>query len=936
MLNNLRSLVIRIATLLKGKVDKVPNKSLVSDTLITKLGTLENITQVEVTNDKKIKLTKSDGSNIESNAISGIGGNYLPLTGGTIDPSDSLSGIGIRINRGSSNISGIHLGGEPNSTSGLSEGEYYLLRSSDSKLTIRTMSGSNILDIAAFNKDTTKFNTSVQVGDMSTDRGISLSNTGFIGLRRYTFHITGDNGVGSIVDTLGRIKISSPSTIDFKKYGGGVVDPNFTFDFDKNKLSFNQGGYIHKGYLVGGYSRQPDSSYNINPIYAIGEDFKPTDSSTAGRFYGIGYTFKTSPIINSTDLGFNVPFDFNWTFYVAVDGKAKIALSGNTGDSLQAGNSYAKGFIKKDKDDNYVLLAGGGAKLLSEIGSSSQADWNTLQNKPNLDFLPLTGGAINPGNVTGYKEGIRINKATNNWSILTLGTEGTSGIQSGAWVISRNPNGEFQIGPNSDTDSGLRFTTDTSYWKGSRIATDAIIGSYDKYYGRSKNHLGILMSNFSGAVDYYKPHPIFTLSKSHLPTETTLGNMYGIGYTVGDRNSNSLVKSLNPESGTESHWGLYGTENGVPKWFLSGSGHITAEKGYKTKDGDGNMFPTLDGGTPYLGKRQITTIDLTDLPQDRYYLTYTTGTTQDRYHTIIQSVLWNSGTPSWKTHSSGFSFFIEFEYTGSGWGTIDPQVRCTKLHYMHSSVPPAIKLGHSIQSSTQYIYLRGGGKYHFHTTSMKGDRAEWKCDKVTTGLKALEGGVNLDQVSIYEDRHLIISTDMFSVWKENYQNRGYISTGDKGFETYDLMLTTGANKANMFANTSNEVTVASSLVPGAYTRLFAKGYKAVNYQNNPFLLLSNGEVSTYNPVAGDINGSWSYNNTWKNNLIYVNVPCNVALDNLENYTGLSFINRHTGTTTFSGPFTFRYIGATSFQGGYGTSCTVNRYGNEVFVHVNKV
>lgn len=379
MLNNLRSLVIRIATLLKGKVDKVPNKSLVSDTLITKLGTLENITQVEVTNDKKIKLTKSDGSNIESNAISGIGGNYLPLTGGTIDPSDSLSGIGIRINRGSSNISGIHLGGEPNSTSGLSEGEYYLLRSSDSKLTIRTMSGSNILDITEFNKDTAKFNTSVQVGDMSTDRGISLSNTGFIGLRRYTFHITGDNGVGSIVDTLGRIKISSPSTIDFKKYGSGEVDPNFTFDFDKNKLSFNQGGYIHKGYLVGGedavHGRSQD---HINPIYALDENFRPRDKTTPGNFYGIGYAWYESSIINPRDLGFDLPNDrTGYVFYVANNGRSKIAMSGFSGDTYQAGNSHAEGFVKKGGSDNYVLLAGGGMKLLSEIGQSS--DINTLK-----------------------------------------------------------------------------------------------------------------------------------------------------------------------------------------------------------------------------------------------------------------------------------------------------------------------------------------------------------------------------------------------------------------------------------------------------------------------------------------------------------------------------------------------------------------------------
>lgn len=875
MLENLKILVVRIATLLKGKVDKESGKSLVSDTLITKLEGLEKVTSSEYLADNKLKLTLSDNSTV-------ITSNTLNLNG-----------------------------------------------------YVQKETGKGLIDLALAN-------TISQKVDKVPGKGLLKSE------------------IASNLETNWNQFVTAT-----KKYPTAIAITGT--DTKKLVLTLNDSTTLESQWV----------------------DLKGSDVDFSGA--GFDKTTGVFKINNSTQF--------------SIDGRYRL---------LSAKIPWAD-----------IEGAPAGLTLPSWVGATKPTySWSEITNKPYLDFLPLTGGTINPGNVTDFREGIRINKAADNWSVLTLGTTGDHGMQSGAWALLRNPSGEFQIGPNSEANSGLRLSSDTAYWKGSRIATDEIIKSYDKYYGRSANHLGALTSVFSGVSDYYKPHLIFTLSKDYLPTETTLGNMYGIGYTVGDNNPNSLVGSLNPEKGTsESHWGLYGTENGFPKWFLSGSGHIVAEKGFKTKDGNPNMFPTLDGGTPYLGKRQITTIDLTDLPQDRYYLTYTTGTTQDRYQTIIQSVLWNSGTPSWKTHPSGFSFFIEFEYTGGGWGTINPQLRCTKHHYMHTSVPPAIRIGHAIQSSTQYIYLRGGGKYHFHTTSIKGDKVEWKCDKVTTGLKTFEGADNLDQVSTYEDRHVIISTDMFSIWKANYQNRGYVSTGIKGFEAYEIMLSTGDNRANLFANTSNEVSFASELVPGAYTNLFAKGYKVVNEDTKERTLLSNGttgkdpfidrweqyELSntnlssfrnlptgmyrvavpgeggcmavfrtnssasaiflyapTYqshrlrynwsvdqnrwgspnfkelayledvNRPGADINGSWNYTTDWVNNLIYVNAPCNVALDALADFTGLSFINRHNGTTTFSGPFTFRYLGATSFQGAYGTSCTVNRRGSEIFVHINKL
>ena len=103
------------------------------------------------------------------------------------------------------------------------------------------------------------------------------------------------------------------------------------------------------------------------------------------------------------------------------------------------------------------------------------------------------------------------------------------------------------------------------------------------------------------------------------------------------------------------------------------------------------------------------------------------------------------------------------------------------------------------------------------------------------------------------------------------------------------------------------------------------------------LLLSDGSTEGYSQTTGEIFGNWGYTNVWKNNLIYIINPCEVNLNNLENFTGLCFINLHNGTTTFSANgINFIYLGAPSFQGNRGTSCTVNRRHNEIFVHVNKI
>jgi len=90
----------------------------------------------------------------------------------------------------------------------------------------------------------------------------------------------------------------------------------------------------------------------------------------------------------------------------------------------------ADGFIKNGSSNDYVLLAGGGTKALSEFssgGGSSSVDWSNVQNKPTnvsaftndagyltshqslAGYLPLTGGTLTgPLTTSGTTQGIQL------------------------------------------------------------------------------------------------------------------------------------------------------------------------------------------------------------------------------------------------------------------------------------------------------------------------------------------------------------------------------------------------------------------------------------------------------------------------------------------------------------------------------------------------
>ena len=112
------------------------------------------------------------------------------------------------------------------------------------------------------------------------------------------------------------------------------------------------------------------------------------------------------------------------------------------------------------------------------------------------------------------------------------------------------------------------------------------------------------------------------------------------------------------------------------------------------------------------------TLDLTSLDPNKWYPciigTPAYGGTPLRI-TLFNGLRGNK--PSWASHQQGFSLLLDYEVTGSGWGTL---AAIAKLNWYFGSFGGETAFGgrqQNTMASTEIIYLRGGGIYYYRTTN---------------------------------------------------------------------------------------------------------------------------------------------------------------------------------------------------------------------------
>lgn len=112
------------------------------------------------------------------------------------------------------------------------------------------------------------------------------------------------------------------------------------------------------------------------------------------------------------------------------------------------------------------------------------------------------------------------------------------------------------------------------------------------------------------------------------------------------------------------------------------------------------------------------TLDLTTLDQNKWYPCIINAPAYGG--TPLRITLFNGlrgNKPSWGSHQQGFSLLLDYEVTGSGWGTLSA---VTKLNWYFGSYGGETAFGgrqQNTMASEEIIYLRGGGLYYYRTTN---------------------------------------------------------------------------------------------------------------------------------------------------------------------------------------------------------------------------
>lgn len=112
-----------------------------------------------------------------------------------------------------------------------------------------------------------------------------------------------------------------------------------------------------------------------------------------------------------------------------------------------------------------------------------------------------------------------------------------------------------------------------------------------------------------------------------------------------------------------------------------------------------------------------TVIDATGLDENTWYPVVMSLGNVSTIRIEVISTIDISTKPSWSTHNKGFSVRKIWEVNGFGWGGNDSISRKIFVsNYRHAVSDPVRGVSQLNNSSDEFVFVRGGGKYHFYTS----------------------------------------------------------------------------------------------------------------------------------------------------------------------------------------------------------------------------
>nr|DAX18147.1 MAG TPA: tail protein [Caudoviricetes sp.] len=510
-------------------------------------------------------------------------------------------------------------------------------------------------------------------------------------------------------------------------------------------------------------------------------------------------------------------------------------------------------------------------------------DWSEIQNKPALNYLPLTGGVLTPGDVVWY-DGLKIAKSTAGWSTFLLGSD--SNLDDKSWMIARNPQGQLMIqSTDNGFDTGLLLSNDFLRWKGFTFN----VTKEGKISGKTIVEAPIL--------------------RVHTP-ETDWVSL------------NSKGNKLNVKDGAAGRDG----ESFKP----------VLASGYEVPNGTNNRLLTANGENYGLGVGQKQTIDLKGLNENKYYLVYCAVSTMDRVRVRVQNALNYTSKPSWSTHDGGFSLNLEFEQTGNGWGSTHSDINITQYNHLWSNVEPIMYINQIGQSNKMFMYLRGGGEYYVYQWSQVGESQVWINPRKNEG-NFEENGVSLPYCRDWDNNLKVVATNIRSYKDESY---GEVTKIDKPIVIREVVIDNGTSKNNLWT-ANNELNVGSRNV-GGYAKISCNGYKIQGKDDNYLLTAGGNSISKSEllslPRGYDTSTSVVLPATTVNDTVFVKASITLGLENIPNKGSVSFLKTFDGgsVTFVCAGKNIIYTGDNSFNGKDGSTATVTIFENKCYIRIANV
>lgn len=353
-------------------------------------------------------------------------------------------------------------------------------------------------------------------------------------------------------------------------------------------------------------------------------------------------------------------------------------------------------------DGEPVLLTDGSPILLAENdGLYSQADDKTITINQASAFAAGVMSSSDKTKLDGLKSQAEIDTTINN-------------VQNNLTTHINNKANPHQVTKEQVGLSNVDNTSDAN----KPISTATQNALNDKFSATEGNTLKQIVNDMpdlvvtGGSLRHNSDSVSLNLIQQNLKNPDDAGSFLLKFNSVTDSTAGIILpsdKSKIDKIITNGDGTKYLADNGQYKTVQGGSADIEAIKKYV----DDSVTSARSIG--YM--MQLTEIDASGLDENTWYPVTITARARMCIRAEVLVALDSGTKPSWSTHERGFSTRKIWEWAPSTWGVnAVSDIKVYLSDFAHTNLDPVRGLDFLGHFGTCFVFVRGGGKYHFYTS----------------------------------------------------------------------------------------------------------------------------------------------------------------------------------------------------------------------------